>query len=77
MIELIPLIANDINIRYIFFKICFADNMTEIFSILSENYEERETQSNKTVAVLLFLSEFIIKVYLIFGTIARWEVLID
>ena len=60
-IELIPLIANDINIRYIFFKIRFTDNMTEIFSIFSENYEERETQSNKTVAVLLFLSNLLLR----------------
>ena len=61
MIELIPLIANDINIRYIFFKIRFTDNMTETFSIFSENYEERETQSNKTVAVLLFLSNLLLR----------------
>ena len=30
--------------------------MTEIFSILFENYEERETQSNKVVVDLFFLS---------------------
>ena len=70
MIELIPLIANDINIRRIFFKIHFIVNMTEIFSILPENYEERETQSNKIVIILLFLSKFIINVYLIFRTLA-------
>lgn len=56
MIELIPLIANDINIRYIFFKIRFTDNMTEIFSILPENYDERETQRNKENVVLIFRS---------------------
>ena len=70
MIELIPLIANDINIRCFFFKIQFIVNMTKIFSILPENYEERETQSNKIVVNLLFLSKFIINAYLIFRTLA-------